>query len=65
MIYSHDLRSQNWFYFNALNGQSSWKHPLEDIHLALVQEYRRKTPHDNSSGIFHLRLALLFLLLLH
>ena len=50
---SHDVQSQNWFYFNSLNGQSSWKHPLEDIHQTLAKEYLRKHPTSRSTGISH------------
>ncbi|XP_057377141.1 uncharacterized protein LOC130698500 [Daphnia carinata] len=51
-----DTRTGQWFYSNALNGQSIWHHPLEDIHRNLAKEYlsfqtirERENPEGESS----------------
>lgn len=51
-----DTRTGQWFYSNALNGQSIWHHPLEEIHRNLAQDYlscqiirERENPEGESS----------------
>ncbi|KAI9561613.1 hypothetical protein GHT06_012573 [Daphnia sinensis] len=51
-----DTRTGQWFYSNALNGQSIWNHPLEKIHRNLTKEYlscqtirERENPEGESS----------------
>lgn len=36
---SLDTQTGHWFYSNTLNGQSTWHHPLEEIHRNLAKEF--------------------------